>query len=270
MAKLAEISWARLAGVSIFQTNRDVYRIPLEGTEPALPTRVAEAGAYATDTPTFEVLDATIHKFTKLIKATDEVLADNATGLEAWMTSRVAEAFGEAEGKYVATGTGTNQPQGVFVGGTAGLTFDSTGNITADEIPEMFYKLQAQYRGRPSVAWLAHPDTEAYIRMIRDANAFAFPGGSVEGGSIARGGRRLDALYSAPFFVDDDCATMVTAAKVLLIGDFSHYALVENGGFALKRLEELYAANGQVGFRWTKRWGGGVMQAEAFQYGTMA
>lgn len=270
IAKLAELSWPRLAGVTMFRTNRDVFRIPIEGTEPALPTVTAEEGSYTTDSPTFEVLDATIYKFTKLIKASEELLADDATSLETWMTRRVAEAYAEAEGKYVAVGTGSSQPQGVFVGGTAGLTLDSAADISAAEIPELLYKLQSQYRGRSSTAWLAHPDTEAFIRMIRDANHFAFPGGSGEGGSIARGGRMLDALYSIPFFTDDDCATMGTTAKSLIVGDFSFYAMVENGGFSLLRLNELYSETGQIGFRWNKRWGGGVMQAEAFQYATQA
>lgn len=271
VAKLAERSWPRLAGVRIYQHKGDNFRIPIEGTEPALPTVTAEEGAFTTDSPTFEVTDVVLYKFTKLIKVAEELDEDEIAGMAQWLPMRVAEAFAEAEGKYVAVGTGSSQPQGVFVGGTAGLTFDSTGNITADEIPELFYKLQSQYRGRPSTGWLMAPEVEGYIRMIRDANHFAFPGGDAEGGTIARGDWQLSTLYSKPVFNDDDCASMATGLKVICIGDFSQYAFVEHpGGFRFKRLEELYSANGQLGLRWYKRFGGAVLQAEAFQYGTMA
>ena len=269
-AKLPEFSWPRAAGVEVLQHRGDVLRIPSEGTEPALPSVAAEEAGYATDSPTLETTDVTLYKFTKLIKISEELDMDAPFFID-FIVRRVAEAFGEAEGKYVAVGTGSSQPSGVMTGGTAALTFDSTGNITADEIPELFYKLQSAYRGRPSTAWAMHPDTEAYLRMIRDANAFAFPGGSVEGGSIALGGWKLESMYNRPVFNDDDFGTIATGAKVIVIGDWSYYKLVEHpSGYSFKRLEELYSANGQIGLRWFKRWGGAVSQAEAFQYGTMA
>jgi HK97 family phage major capsid protein len=37
---------------------------------------------------------------------------------------------------------------------------------------------------------------------------------------------------------------------------------------SIRRLNELYAGNGQVGFLATVRFGGAVVQAEAIQYGT--
>ena len=55
-----------------------------------------------------------------------------------------------------------------------------------------------------------------------------------------------------------------------MIGNWSFYALVERSGLVVSRNPYLYQANGQVGFFVNARWGGDVLQSEAFQYATNA
>jgi HK97 family phage major capsid protein len=261
-----QFSWVRQAGVNVIQTNLDTVNIPTEATALANLTATAEEGAYTTNDPLFGQVAISIYKFTKLTKISEELLADDAAGMEQWYARRLAEVAASTESYYVAIGTGSSQPQGVFVGGTAGLTFDSTGNITADEIPELFYKLQKQYRAGAS--WLMNGEVEGYLRMIRDANNWAFdPWGAQMG---VRGVEWMETLYGRPVFNDEGCATIATSAKVILVGDFSFYTLAERKGISISRNPYLYQANGQVGFFSNFRWGGAVTQAEAFQYGTMA
>ena len=266
VAQREQFSWVRQAGVNVIQTNLDTVNIPTEATALANLTATAEEAAYTTNDPLFGQVAISIYKFTKLTKISEELLADDAAGMEAWYSRRLAEVAGSTESNYVAVGTGSSQPQGVFVGGTAGLTFDSTGNITADEIPELMYKLQKQYRQNAS--WLMHGEVEGYLRMIRDANNWAFdPWGANMG---VQGVKWMETLFGHPVFNDEGCATIATAAKVILIGDFSYYTLAERKGISISRNPYLYQANGQVGFFANFRFGGAVTQAEAFQYGTMA
>ena len=59
---------------------------------------------------------------------------------------------------------------------------------------------------------------------------------------------------------------MTTGLKSVLFGDFSYYWIADRESVVLKRLDELYAANGQVAFRAHRRVDGKVILAEAIQH----
>jgi HK97 family phage major capsid protein len=60
------------------------------------------------------------------------------------------------------------------------------------------------------------------------------------------------------------CVTELAAGNnVIAFGDFSYYWIADRQGRVFKRLNELYAATGQVGFVATQRVDGKLMLAEA-------
>jgi len=267
VAQRDQLSWVRQSGVQVFQTSRDTMDIPVEDTAFANFSVTAEEASYTTNDPAFATVSIPVYKFTKLTKISEELLADDAANLESWFSFRLAEAAANTESSMVAVGTASSQPQGVFVGGTAGLTFDSAAQISEAEIPELFYKLGSGYR-QDSV-WLMHDEIEAYLRGLRTSINWSFDlfpqnvgvMGDWKWGTFY-GGRRMA--------TETTCATMASAAKVILVGNFRYYALVERAGLELSRNPYLYQATGQVGFFAKFRMGGAVLQAGAFQYGTMA
>jgi HK97 family phage major capsid protein len=58
---------------------------------------------------------------------------------------------------------------------------------------------------------------------------------------------------------------MAAAAKAIAFGDFSYYWIADRQGRSFQRLNELFAATGQVGFRATQRVDGKLVLAEAIQ-----
>ena len=52
-------------------------------------------------------------------------------------------------------------------------------------------------------------------------------------------------------------------AKTIAFGDFSYYWIADRQGRSFKRLNELYAANGQVGFLASQRVDGKIILPEA-------
>ena len=62
-------------------------------------------------------------------------------------------------------------------------------------------------------------------------------------------------------------AAIATVAKSILFGDFGFYWIADRVGISLLRLDELYAANGQVGFRMFQRTDGKVTLGEAIKHG---
>ena len=57
--------------------------------------------------------------------------------------------------------------------------------------------------------------------------------------------------------------------KAILYGDFSYYWLADREGRSLQRLNELYAATDQVGFKVTQRVDGRLVLREAVKCLTM-
>ena len=58
---------------------------------------------------------------------------------------------------------------------------------------------------------------------------------------------------------------IAAAAKPILFGDLTSYWIADREGRSMQRLNELYAATGQVGFRVTQRVDGRLVQTEGLK-----
>lgn len=260
-------SFVRAMGVNAIQTSRDAIDVPAESTSLTKFSRTAEEGSYSTNDPSFAQNNIVVHKWTKLTKISEELLADDAANLEEFYANAVGRAMAQTEAYYVAIGSGTNQHQGIFVGGTTdGLTFDSSGNITPDEIYELFMKLKTGYQSNAS--WLMDNDTWRYLITLRDSNDWAFRVADMATLNT-QGGPQAGTLYGHPVFLQDDIPVRAASTTVIMVGDPSYYALIERQGLQVSRNPYLYQANGQVGFFNTFRQGGAVLVSEAWQGGIM-
>lgn len=268
VAKLDEMSIARSMGAQVFTAQSDTFRVPVEAGELAFSI-VAEEGAASESEPTIDAVDITAYKYSNLIKVSEELMADEQSNLMSYLTRRVAEKKALIENNHVMTGTASGQPQGVFEGGTAGLTSDSANTITAAEVPELLFKLESQYANLPSVAWAGNQSTYAHI-MGKVGSDFQFLGDGVAPMPTS-GARPRYGLLNIPFFTNGSISAIATGNKTLVIGAFEYYGIFDREGrLSMRRLNELYAGTHQVGIRSSFRFGGAVLQAEAFQYLTQA
>lgn len=258
VAKRDEMSVARKAGARVIQTSRDVINIPYEDTSMSNFSITAEEAAVSENEPTLGSVTATIYKFTKLVKVSEELLEDEDANLIPFLNDAFGRAAALTENAYFIAGTGSGQPQGVLYGGTAGLSLDSQTTIGAAEVPELYFKLGSAYADG-SECWVMRNATLG-ILMGLTGNAFQFmptPAGGLQ-----------KQLMGKPVFVSDSMGAVAASGKSMVIGNWNYYAIAERRGMSIRRLNELYAGNGQVGFLATMRFGGAVLQAEAFQYAT--
>ena len=264
IAKRDEESIISKLGLMRVTTNRDKYNFPTENGSLSKFSLVAEEGAIsaAEEEPTFAQSDVVVYKFNKLIKVSEELLEDDNANLEAFLTNALGRALADTENYYTLIGAGSTQPQGAFVGGTAGLTLDSASAIGAGEIPELMGKLGSPYHN--GAAWVMDPATWFYLKGLTSSNVFTFTSG------VARLSGTVDGptLEGYPVILNSNAAGVTASAKSLLFGNFNYMGFVTNRGLRVKRLNELYAGNGQVGILATYRFGCEVLQAEAFQYAT--
>ena len=261
-------SFVRAMGVQVIQTSRDAIDIPTESTSLAKFSRTAEEAAYSTNDPSFAQNNVVVHKWTKLTKISEELLADDAANLEEFYATAVGRAMAQTEAYYVAIGSGTNQHLGIFEGGdTDALTFDTSSHIEPVEVYELFSKLKTGYQAQ--AAWLMDPATWQHLITLRNTSNWAFGAADMATLAVA-GGPQVGTLYGKPVFLQDDIAVIAASTCVIMVGDPMYYALIERQGLQVSRNPYLYQANGQVGFFNTFRQGGTVLVEEAWVGGAMS
>jgi len=264
IAKRDEESILTKLGVMRVTTDRDKYNFPAENASLSKFTIVAEEGAIsaAEEEPTFAQVAVPIYNFKKLIKVSEEILEDENSNLETFLTNAIGRSLADTENYYSLPGAGSTEPQGAFVGGTAGLTLDAAAAIGPSEIPELMGKLGSPYHN--GAVWVMNPATWFYLKGLVSSSVFTFTTG------VARLSGTVDGptLEGYPVVLNSNVAKVGAGAKSLLFGNFNYMGVVLNRGLRVRRLNELYAGNGQVGILATYRFGCAVLQAEAFQYAT--
>lgn len=175
----------------------------------------------------------------KLLRLTPEV--------EALVIARLAYKFGITYEKAGMTGSGANQPLGVFTASSDGISTGrdvSTDNtstaFTADGIKNAKYALKATYW--PRARWVFHRDGVKMLAKLKDAENRYLWQNSVQLG-------QPDMLEGVPLFTSEYApSTFTTGLYVGIIGDFSYYWTADALDFSIQRLNELYAATNQTGF----------------------
>jgi len=249
-----DASWVRQAPVLHLTTNRDRILIPTEATAGTKMVVTAEEAAYSEEEPVFGQVALTIHKFTKMLQISEELMDGDAVGLEAYLASVIARVSAAAENYYLTVGTGTGMPQGVLTGATAsGITTAAKTAITAAELVSTMGTLATPYHNA-NTRLLMRGSTKWYLQGLT-GNPFMFvqtPNGND--------------FMGVPALISPDMETIADTKKSVLVGDFSMYAFAERQGLIVSRNPYLYQASGQVGIFVKQRFGGAVLQTLAFKY----
>lgn len=186
------------------------------------------------------------HKLTVLIKVSDELLNDSAFNLESYFSQEFVRQISNAEDEAFVTGAGNDRPYGLLddtEGGEIGVT--TAGNtITADELIDLYHSLRAPYR--KNAVWIFNDSTIQVIRKLKDENKQYLWQPSLQVGLP-------DTLLGRPVYSSTSIPGIAAGAKVAIFGDLSYYWIGDREGITFKRLNELYADKGQVGFLATKR-----------------
>lgn len=256
-----DASILRRAGARVISLGgNNSFKVPtLTNSTAAVLT--AEAASFNEVEPTFGQVTFTPYKYTKLVKASDEILMDNNVNLMSIITQDAGVAFAAAENAAFTTGTGSSQPEGVVTGSSAGVTAASSSAITSDEVIDLYHSLGYLYRA--NAVWMMNDATLKVVRKLKDNNNQYLWQPSLASGAP-------ETLLGRPVITNNSMATITNSAKVILFGDFSYFWIADWSQMEMKRLDELYAANGQVGFTWYSRFDSHVMLSAAIKRLTMA
>ena len=101
--------------------------------------------------------------------------------------------------------------------------------------------------------------TAKLIRKLKDSNGVYMWQPGLQAGDP-------DMLLGKPVIASTAMPAATTGLKSVVFGDMSCYTVADRQGAILQRLNEIYAPNGQVGFRMVKRMDGKVVDAAGIKH----
>jgi HK97 family phage major capsid protein/HK97 family phage prohead protease len=177
----------------------------------------------------------------KALKVSWQLLDDNAVDLETYIGDLLGERLGRIMADYVATGTGSSQPTGIAAS-TAGKTTASATAITSAEILDLIHSVDIAYRQDPSCALVMHDSGWLYVRKLVDSN----------GQPLFQESYRIPGeirIHGFPLVISNSLNSAITTGlKTMVFGAMNKFLIRDVANIRIQRLDELYAANGAVGF----------------------
>ena len=242
----------------VIRTSSGDRKIPVVATK-GTASWIDEEGAYLESDDSFGQVSIGAYKVGTMIKVSEELLNDSVFDLEAYISREFARRIGAKEEEAFFTGDGSGKPLGVLAatgGAETGVTAVSATAITADELIDLFYSLKAPYRR--NAVWVLNDSTIKAIRKLKDNQGQYLWQPSLTAGAP-------DLLLGKPVRTSAYMPAIAADAKTVAFGDFSYYWIADRQGRSFKRLNELYAATGQVGFLASQRVDGKLVLPEAIK-----
>ena len=232
-------------------TTSGEHKINIAATKPAAAW-IEEGGALTFGDATFSQILLDAHKLHVAIKVTEELLYDNAFGLENYIITQFGKALANAEEDAFLNGDGSGKPTGLFAatgGGTVAGTLSAA--IKSDDMLDLVYALKRPYRKNAS--FIMNDKTLAQLRKLKDNNGAYIWQPSYQAGEPDKVlGYTVHTSAYAP-------------ENAIAFGDYSYYNIGDRGSRSFKQLNELFAGNGMIGFVAKERVDGKLILPEAVQ-----
>lgn len=240
---------------TVIRTSSGDRKIPIV-TSKGEAAWIDEGGQFPESDDSFGQTSIGAYKLATMIKVSDELLNDSVFNVEQYISKEFGRRIGAKEEEAFFIGDGKGKPIGLFnsTGGAETGVVAATTNITFDDVMDLFYSLRAPYRNKAS--WLLNDSTVKAIRKLKDGN-----GNYIWQPSVKEG--EPDRILNRPYRTSIYVPELAAGNRVLSFGDYSHYWIADRQGRSFKRLNELYATTGQVGFLASERVDGKLILSEA-------
>ncbi|MGI6617719.1 MAG: phage major capsid protein [Saccharofermentanales bacterium] len=241
---------------NVIQTSSGDRKIPVVATK-GTASWVDEEAAIPESDPAFGQVSIGAYKLATMLKVSEELLNDSVFDLESYIAKEFGRRMGSKEEEAFLVGDGTGKPTGIFHttgGGELGVTAAAEAEVTADELIDLFYSLRAPYR--KNAVFIMNDATVKLIRKLKDQTGQYLWQPSLTAGTP-------DTILNRPVYTSSFVPLAEAGTFTVAFGDFSYYWIADRQGRSFQRLNELFAATGQVGFRATQRVDGKLILPEA-------
>lgn len=242
---------------TVIKTSSGDRKIPIV-TSKGEAAWIDEGGQFPESDDSFGQTSIGAHKLATMIKVSDELLNDSVFNIEQYISKEFGRRIGTKEEEAFFIGDGTGKPIGIFNktgGADIGVTAATT-SITFDDVMDLYYSLRAPYRNKAT--WLLNDSTVKAIRKLKDGN-----GNYIWQPSVREG--EPDRILNRPYRTSIYVPELAAGNRVMAFGDYSYYWIADRQGRSFKRLNELFATTGQVGFLASERVDGKLILSEAIK-----
>lgn len=192
------------------------------------------------------------HKLTsKVIRVSNELLADSGIDMETFLAGRIASRIGRAESRLIVMGTGAGapaQPKGLAASASVGKQTAAAGTFTWKEVNGLIHSIDPAYRNAPKFRLAFNDTTLQVLEEMEDGNGRPLWIPGLDASAPAR-------LLKYQYVIDQAIPSMAAGAKFMFAGDFDQFILRRVRYLVLKRLVERYAEFDQTGFLAFHRFG---------------
>lgn len=230
-------------------TTSGQHKINIAATKPAAAW-IEEGAALTFGDATFSQIYLDAYKLHVAIKVTEELLYDNAFGLENYIITQFGKALANAEEDAFLNGDGSGKPLGIFTETGGGQVVGTlTAAIKSDDLIDLVYGLKRPYRKNAS--FIMNDATLASLRKLKDNNgSYIWQPSYKEGEPDRVLGYAVHTSSFAP-------------TNAIAFGDYSYYNIGDRGSRSFAELRELFAGNGMIGYVAKERVDGKLVLPEA-------
>jgi len=239
----------------VISTGSGERKIPIVASK-GTAAWIDEEAQYPESDDAFGMVSIGAYKLATMIKVSEELLNDSVFDVPAYIAKEFARRIGAAEEEAFFTGDGKGKPTGILAatGAEVGVTAAAANAITMDEVMDLFYSLRAPYRR--NAVFIMNDSSVKVLRKLKTQNGDYIWQPSVQVGEP-------DKLLGRPIYTSSYMPALEAGAKGILFGDLGYYWVADRQGRSFKRLNELYAPTGQVGFLSSERVDGKLILPEA-------
>ena len=257
-------------------TSGEKVQMPALATDTTATWAVEQQSFTASTDPTVGMITIPVHELRGLLQVSMQNIEDSSFNLEDFIKERLAIQFARAEGLAFVSGDGNGKPRGIlsynikasasYPGGSAGknnvtdaIPYVPTGQastITADSIINVVMDLKSYYE--PNATYIFTRATLNTIRLLKDSqNRYLWQPFGAD--------KLSPTLWGRPYLEMPDMPEIGAGNYPIIVGDFKNYMIVDRVSLSMQQLNELYAAQGLIGFIARKRTGGDVLIPESFR-----
>lgn len=182
----------------------------------------------------------------KQVLITKKLIASSALPIEELTRQKIGEKLVAAFETGIVSGTGSNQPLGVFTASNDGIptsrdvTARAATYLTADDLINVKMKLRPEYRAK--ACWVMSTEVLKAVMKLKDSEGRYLWQESIRTGEPAT-------LLGLPVLESEYAPSTIAAENyVAVLGDFSHYWFAYWKGIEIQVLNEKFAGTNQIGF----------------------
>ena len=206
---------------------------------------------------TFGNTNLSAYTYATLVKVSEQLAQDEDVDLASYLVELLGERLARVTNAALTTGDGSSKPNGIITAATVGKTAASATAITDEELIDLYYSVDPAYRVGSSVYWMMNDAVHAYVRKLGLIAAENY-------NPVTFGADGTMFILGKEVKINQDMTSSIaTTNKTVLFGDFSGYMVRTAGGLTIKRLDQRYADELNIGYIAYKRIDGDLISAGA-------